>query len=187
MSFKRTVEDLTNKVFGKRKVLRRIEAPLHIKNKNQTYWEVECECGDIGWSTGGQLRFGSRGSCKICKMKEKRKEFGESSFNGLYLRYKHGAEGRELSFNLTKDEFRALAKNNCHYCNQTPTNVIKLKTGYGQFIYNGIDRIDSDIGYNITNCITCCEVCNRAKSDMTYDNFIKWMKQLTNFRGASEK
>lgn len=180
--FKRKIEDLTGKIFGKRKVLKRIKAPEHLKNKNQAYWEVECECGNLSYSTAGQLRNGARTSCRDCCMKKFRKKEGESSFNGLYLRYKHGALIRKIDFNLSKDQFKSLVSSNCHYCNQEPQNIAKLKNSFGQFVYNGVDRVNTKDGYHSANCVSCCEVCNRAKSDMSYLDFIKWLEQLTSWR-----
>lgn len=43
---------------------------------------------------------------------------------------------------------------------------------------NGIDRINSSIGYDKTNCVSCCKYCNRAKSDRTTDEFKSWAKRL---------
>jgi len=177
------VKDLTGQVFGDRTVLRRIDKPLQLKAIGQTYWEVKCTCGDIGYATGSQLGFGSRSRCKACAMKRFRKIEGESSFNGLYLRYKHGAIKRNLSFLLSKDEFRHLTSCNCHYCKQIPKSIAKLKKSFGQYVYNGIDRINSKEGYTIMNCVPCCEVCNRAKSNMSYNDFINWIKQLITNRG----
>jgi hypothetical protein len=36
---------------------------------------------------------------------------------------------------------------------------------------NGIDRVVPDKGYVYDNCVPCCKYCNRAKSDLTTEQF----------------
>ncbi|WP_146203669.1 hypothetical protein [Azospirillum sp. TSO5] len=38
-------------------------------------------------------------------------------------------------------------------------------------LFNGIDRKDPLKGYTTENCVPCCFEINRAKSDMTIDEF----------------
>jgi len=49
----------------------------------------------------------------------------------------------------------------------------------GEFTYNGIDRIDSDGGYTPDNIVACCKKCNIAKSDMTTDDFLAWIRRIS--------
>lgn len=42
---------------------------------------------------------------------------------------------------------------------------------HGQFLFNGIDRIDSLKGYILENVVTCCYQCNYAKSDLDIEEF----------------
>lgn len=43
---------------------------------------------------------------------------------------------------------------------------------------NGIDRLDSSIGYVKTNVVSCCTKCNYAKHEMTIDEFKEWIKKI---------
>jgi hypothetical protein len=43
---------------------------------------------------------------------------------------------------------------------------------------NGIDRIDSSVGYVVENCVSCCRACNGAKSNQTTDDFYLWVKRI---------
>lgn len=43
---------------------------------------------------------------------------------------------------------------------------------------NGIDRVDSKLDYEPNNCVTCCKLCNRAKSDLTVEEFKIWIRKL---------
>ncbi len=45
---------------------------------------------------------------------------------------------------------------------------------------NGIDRVDSKIGYYPKNCVSCCKQCNRAKSDQTQNEFYEWIERIKN-------
>lgn len=51
----------------------------------------------------------------------------------------------------------------------------------GAYTYNGIDRVDNNKGYTITNSVPCCKDCNFAKRDMTHDEFIAWVTRVFNF------
>lgn len=43
---------------------------------------------------------------------------------------------------------------------------------------NGIDRIDSEVGYTKENTVPCCKYCNTAKNTMSYNEFIEWIKRV---------
>lgn len=63
---------------------------------------------------------------------------------------------------------------NCFYCDSEPSNMISQ---YG-FKYNGLDRVDSSKGYSLSNVVTCCKICNRAKSDLSQKDFYDWIEKL---------
>lgn len=101
--------------------------------------------------------------------------------------YRAGAANRNLSFNITEESFYKLIKEECGYCGNLPdTRVNPLKgTGYskekeslGWIVYNGLDRIDSKIGYESYNVITCCSECNYAKGARTAQQFIEWVTRI---------
>jgi hypothetical protein len=167
-------------IFGYRKVLERVPPPIGIKYPEHSFWLVECSCGEKSIVRGGNLKRSS--TCKKCVNVLKRKTKGECSFNGLYLRYKHGALDRDIEFDLTKEEFRDFTKEDCFYCGQTPKQIHKGKTAFGEYVYSGIDRVDCNSGYSIVNCVSCCEICNRAKNDASSKDFNQWITQLVNFR-----
>lgn len=83
----------------------------------------------------------------------------------LYKRYKYSAEEREYKFELSTNSFKRLIYSNCYYCGIEPKQI------HGQLLYNGIDRLDNNKGYNSDNCLACCKVCNRGKSTMNSDEF----------------
>jgi hypothetical protein len=49
--------------------------------------------------------------------------------------------------------------------------------------FNGIDRYDSNKGYSLENCKTCCTSCNILKKNLSFNEFIdKYMQQYGGFR-----
>ena len=59
----RTAIDLTNKQFGKWKVLSR--SNKHTRN-GVVYWHCQCECGNQCEVAGTDLRAGKTKQCKVC-------------------------------------------------------------------------------------------------------------------------
>ena len=56
-----------------------------------------------------------------------------------------------------------------------------------EFIYNGIDRKNNDMGYRLDNCVSCCTLCNRRKGGMEYAEFITWiLKAATHLQKNQE-
>lgn len=91
-----------------------------------------------------------------------------------YLLVLRTASRRSLRWELSEQHWLDLAVQDCYYCGSMPGNMIK---SYG-FKYNGLDRIDSSIGYTLTNVVTCCRICNMAKSDMSQQEFYNWIEKV---------
>ena len=86
---------------------------------------------------------------KISKHKDTIKKKPEYKF-GVYA---CSAASRNLDFKLNFEYCEFAFNSECFYCN------FKSNEGY----LNGIDRIDSAIGYIEDNCVPCCEMCNMMK------------------------
>ena len=122
--------------------------------------------------------------CQNCSNLHK----GEAGLRTLLLIYKTSAKKQERKFLLTIEEFKILTTSSCHYCGSQPT-LIKCtnpynenrKSHWGDYAYNGIDRVDNNEGYTLENCITCCYICNRAKNNMSYNEFINYTKRIYNY------
>lgn len=52
----------------------------------------------------------------------------------------------------------------------------------GVFIYNGVDRKDSSLGYAEDNVVPCCKECQKAKSNTPYDSFVAFINRVSNFQ-----
>lgn len=101
------------------------------------------------------------------KMLTRRQKY-RHSLSARYKKYKTGADERDLTFSLSLEEFDEITKQPCFYCGDLPEDQFGNK-------FTGIDRIDSNEGYDIDNVIPCCFVCNRMKSN--YD-FLEWTMHL---------
>ncbi len=149
------------------------------------YWKCVCDCGKDFVACGGNIRSHKTLSCGC--LKGYRKEPGRCGLTNIYSCYKGNARTRKLAFELSKEQFKDIAQQACHYCRRPPTHSgisrhpksTEAGVEHSRFIYNGIDRKDSKQGYLLTNCLPCCRICNRAKSDMTYDEFIDYLRYLT--------
>lgn len=103
---------------------------------------------------------------------------GESCFNSLCHSWKDQAKKRSLTWRLTKEQLRELSKGNCFYCGVEPKQVYHNANSNGDYTYNGIDRIDNTKGYTTKNSISCCKVCNRAKSTFSLEDFKLWSQRF---------
>ena len=56
-----------------------------------------------------------------------------------------------------------MTSNVCFYCEKFSENRS----------YCGIDRVDNDIGYILSNCVSCCSNCNDIKSNSTFKQIEK--------------
>lgn len=107
----------------------------------------------------------------------KRKAPGEAALNKLWLTYTTNATNRHVEWSLTREDFLELISQNCHYCGLPPSRVEDAYFG-PPLIWTGIDRVDNQIGYTKGNCVPACYDCNRAKSDLSYEAFISWIKRI---------
>ncbi len=96
----------------------------------------------------------------------------------IYYGYRKGAKRRGLEFLLTKEEFAGLTKENCWYCGRPPAQISKDYRYTAYYIYNGVDRVDNDKGYILSNCIPCCGTCNRMKYIHSGEDFINQIRKI---------
>jgi len=95
-----------------------------------------------------------------------------------------GSGKRNHEFNLNFDEFINIVVKDCYYCGEPPSKPSKkilINRGHVNeppFYYNGIDRINSKIGYNIDNCVSCCSFCNYMKHTSTQKEFLTQINKI---------
>lgn len=154
--------------------------------KNISY-SCLCDCGyttivsksDLTRTDGRQVT-----ACKMCRGRlSHERAVDRTGFNGavnkLYYIYKRSAEERAKQFDLTIQEFYYLSQQICVYCGRQPSQEINNgDTTYTNLLYNGLDRVNNNIGYNMANCVTCCRKCNFAKRDMSFQDFMDWIRDI---------
>jgi 5-methylcytosine-specific restriction endonuclease McrA len=190
-----TNNEIIGKRFGKLTV-----KSLAYKKEKTTYWLCVCDCGkektvrrinltQLGTKSCGCLRQEVK---MIIAAKQKgkprySKDQGDGGCQQLFLRYKKHRNA--VDFQLTIEEFRSITTKKCYYCGIEPLQetryynkrVTKETEEKSKFIYNGIDRIDNSQGYVLTNCVPCCKICNKAKSNMRVDDFVEWVLRAADF------
>lgn len=178
------LENLVGQKFGKLLVTKLLESKQFGTQKKRV-WECICECGGITIVTTSDLKKGHTKSCgclyKISSVENSLKSRHkivkkDAALNSIFMRYKNNAKDRKYNFELTKEHFKILINSNCYYCGSEPLNLFD-KRHYNLF-YNGIDRIDNNIGYTLSNSVACCKMCNIAKNNNSLEYFIKWIKQV---------
>lgn len=91
------------------------------------------------------------------------------TLKGRYSKCKNDAKHNDRAFSLTIEQFETITKQKCTYCN----NYSSGKD------FCGIDRIDAKEGYVMGNTQSCCELCNRMKSDTSNSEFIIKCHQIS--------
>jgi hypothetical protein len=169
------------------KIVKFFRADTGKNARKRAFYECVCICGKIFSSRADHIK---NGSCKSCgcityqlAAQGHTLPNNQAAINDLYRGYKSGARKRKLDFLLPIDKFEFLIFSDCFYCGTPPgTRIWKVsKVIPYNLSANGIDRINSDIGYVEGNCVPCCPQCNYAKSDLTVDEFRKWITQLVAF------
>lgn len=183
--------DVTGQRFGRLIAIKVVDKYIHGKNTSMI-WECRCDCGNIVKVTKSSLGR-STNSCGCLQRDTSRERgrknkgksklpYGVAAKNKLFDHYKRAAEYRELLFDLSIDEFEYITQKPCYYCGIEPKQTTRDKNSFGQYIYNGIDRIDNSKGYILKNCVPCCGACNKAKLNMTIDEFYAWIDRLIEHR-----
>lgn len=182
--------DLVGECFGRGKVLSFVEMRGNGKNR-LSHWRLRCNCGNEYEAATGNLRGGHVRSCG-CLAREIQtrnvllyavpactKPPGVAAFNQLLATYKKVARNKNYKWQLTDEEFRILIYGDCCYCGISPSRMHKPRTKNGtSIVVNGVDRVDSKMGYTIDNCVSCCYQCNSSKSSYSRDDFLDWVARV---------
>lgn len=150
-----------------------------IEGSRRGLWRCRCDCGNEKIAEGRRLSQGATWHCGCQPKRLKRLPPGVAGRNKVLGYYRAGARDRGLCWRLSDEDFDRLTSQDCFYCGCAPSAV------HGEastpFIYNGIDRMDNDLGYIIENVVPCCRTCNQAKMAMPYGEFMAWIARLTEY------
>lgn len=162
-----TKADFTGKAFGKWTVVSRATRSI-----SGARWNCKCECGTERVVSASSLRKKQSASCG-CRQK---KGNGVVGLNNYIAHITYRAKSHGLDLSLTREEIMTLSQRNCEYCGLQPSTTIGK--GHAQFIYNGIDRVDSTKGYVKGNVIAACKWCNRFKNKLAVSDFLTHVERI---------
>lgn len=163
-------KDITGQTFGRLFVLKRNGHLERMNGKTKvSAYLCQCICGKTKTISGSDLRSGHTTSCGCGRAVD------DPRVNSAKQIYKRGYNDGNLTF----EQFMELTQQNCYYCNATPTNNHNdFKIGAavtsqlnGNFNYNGLDRVNSNLVHDFENLVPCCKVCNKAKGERSFDDF----------------
>lgn len=181
--------DRTEQRFGMLVVIGRAESRRKPNGKLETYWLCQCDCGSEpvevrSYDLGRERNTGScgciKGGAHQFPAGGHPLPMGRAARNKVHRDYEHNARTRGLCWELTDEDFDQLTSLPCFYCGQPPSAVRVLKGG-STFTFSGIDRMDNEIGYTAENAVPCCKMCNKAKRDVPFDEFLAWLARLTDY------
>lgn len=176
---------MIGKRFSKLKVLSQTSS-YKWKNTSRKRWLCVCDCGETVIKTTQQLKTGKTQQCKACAYANRPQSTRRlSAIERLFkLHILDRAKKKNISANITLDDYKHICKQSCYYCGEPPKleSVYKNKYSKTEYEYRqGVDRIDPNKGYTLDNVLPCCKFCNIAKSDLTLEQFIIKIKQVYRF------
>lgn len=152
------------------------------KNKyGSVMWEYECSCGTRRRTEGGSLTRGCVKSCGCTRYKFRGTD-EEALSRSMFAAYKRSAAERGVEFCLTEDEFQKMFYDPCWYCGSIGREMDCGRAGRAKILANGIDRLDSEKGYEMGNCVPCCKPCNKLKGVFSVDEFLELCSSVASHR-----
>ena len=164
-------------------VIKRISDP---KISKRLLFICKCICEEYTSVSLGNLKSGSVKSCgcqkaNLIRSVLERKDKQNQLFEYLFKDYKKNAIKRSLNFDLSDEDFKSLIFNNCYYCGNAPNQLrSNFKFKDKDVFYNGIDRLNNNIGYSLDNCVSCCKICNYSKRNYDFQEYINWIERSYN-------
>lgn len=160
-----------NTLYGKYKTIKEIVVPNGNKGIQRKWECLNVNNGNIVYHVGSYLfkHKNDKTQNEINKELLNNNKHQLSYRKYLYNTYKKRANRKNITFNLTFEEFDCLIQKQCYYCNNEPQfpseKTIKERGNINEpnFAHNGIDRLDSNKGYTKENCVPCCPKCNMMK------------------------
>lgn len=146
------------------------------KTRNRR-WVCKCSCGTVILVWESSLLRKHNKSCGCLRQFPK----GEFAKNMVLENYRRMATNRTLVWGLSRKEALFFMAQPCWFCGDLPQNCSRTSTG--DFVYNGIDRLDNTLGYVYSNCVACCKPCNYMKRTMSVQDFIIHLKKIIQRRG----
>ena len=158
-----------------------IEEPFSKRSASgrcERFVKCQCSCGTIKVVSLNSLRMKSSKSCgclNVERASRKRLSDEDRVKNSLIQEYKNSAKQRGLIYELSEKCLFTFVKANCHYCGKPPN---KPHRKCDTFLYNGLDRVDNNIGYIESNVVPCCYICNKMKGELSVEVFLEHLSNI---------
>lgn len=194
---------IKNEVGNKYNRLTVLEMISERTNRGEVQFICQCDCGNVLTVTGSKLRNNGVKSCGCLKKEtsleniKKATQFIKGNallrdrsiiikrriYNETIVR-RHRKKGFNKEELIDFETFSSLVDQNCFFCGSQPCLIRydRLENSNVSVNHQGLDRIDSNKGYNIDNVVPCCQTCNQAKNILTIEEFYKWIKLVSNFQ-----
>lgn len=164
---------LIGSVYGRLTVVSTVEGDLH-------RCMCECACGKVVTPAYTALTSGSTKSCGCLRIY--RHPEHDVGLRKLYYRYSTRQKNRWASeLEIPLAVFATLTSSPCFYCTASPGSVMKSHSKHSEYIYNGLDRVDSSRSYTIDNVVPCCEQCNKMKLDIPQSDFLEAIHRIATY------
>lgn len=135
--------------------------PLAVFSKNAKSWDI-LHC-----------------LCKECASVQHKKNYAlyaqDNSMARIYRETKQGARLRALSFCITQQDLEDLWNKQNKRCFYTKESMTFVK---GEPNKVSVDRLDSTLGYEISNIVLCCSRVNLMKGSLSLQEFRKFIRLL---------
>lgn len=181
--------------FGKFTVIKKVK---HITAAGNVEWRWECtdEYGELCYKRARALYQEAEKHNQKVEKAQNAEYYEKMGMNQMGLRkhvfreYIRNAANRDIPMNLKFEEFNELIGQNCYYCGAEPivheSLIDRSNKSEPMLKHNGIDRLDSSIGYEKDNCVPCCYICNRAKAQLGTKEFLAHIKKIYDYRIIKE-
>ena len=180
------MKDRTGQRYGRLVAL----SPAGHNKAGRLLWRCKCDCGNEKIVTSNDLSSKRSNSCgclrdEVLRRKQNiRIEDRETAIIKVQYSY---IKKRNINFTgdvLPFDEFFEKVRLPCIYCGMEYSKTLEDRRNDSKkcglisdtvIKINGLDRIDSNVGYTSENTVPCCKYCNTAKNTMTQQEFKSWL------------
>lgn len=157
-------------------------------------WKCQCDCGNSVIINGNRRLPQSCGCITrqlIAKGANTRRKPRLASINLQYTTHCNSAKSRGM-IPLSRKNWENIISLPCHYCNQIDKRKWPISRAHGginlslspdqidayTIDVNGIDRLNSELDYNLNNCVPCCRLCNTMKSNLSVPQFLDIINKI---------
>jgi len=153
-------------------------------------WKVRCDCGTKYECVTSYLRRCKRKGRMACNGCLRKMEDEEWFWSYRIAEMRSNAKTRKLEWALSDEDARAIMEKACTYCGSPPAERSRNRQDKARSTVKGragsIDRVDSSLGYVVSNCVPSCDLCNQMKSDLTVLNFINLCRRIYTKHGNGQ-